>query len=174
MFDILPPNSTPLEKNVAVLAQRITAIPVPFAPLFDYVTCPEPFIPWLAWSLNVEYWKPDWSLAKKRTACAESRDFNAQRGTKAALHYALDQLEMPYELKLWHELTPRGQPFTFTVRLPSRPLTIGELEAVTFYIDPAKSARDLYGIEATVISTARVNVAGAVHSGERIFLATQT
>ncbi|MEC7120335.1 MAG: phage tail protein I [Pseudomonadota bacterium] len=173
MSNLLPPNSTKLEKALAKQADRITAIPVGIAALHHVDHCPVPYLPWLAWSLRVEFWDANGSEAQKRQAIWDGRTFNLSRGTANALHYALQQVTPTYQLLAWHQLTPKGMPFTFTVQLPQTQLySINDIQTIHTAVNAAKSARDLYSVQARIFTDSTVAVAGAAREGQRVRLST--
>lgn len=173
MSKLLPPNSTPLEKALAAQADRITAIPIGIAALHRIDTCPAAYLPWLAWSLRVEFWDSNWSVAQKRQVMADSKAVNQAKGTSYALTYALNQVTSSYQLIAWHQLMPQGTPFTFTVQLPEAQLySIDEIQTIHAAIDTAKSARDVYSVQARVRTTSTALVAGAAREGQHAHLST--
>lgn len=168
---ILPPNSTKLERDVESLGIKIERLPVPFVALSRIDECPEAYLPWLAWSHRVEYWNPNWTAAQKRQAIHSAKDFNRQRGTKSALHSLISTVTPNYNMTMWHEMQPKGSPYTFVVAVDqSQILTVDELARLHTAIDATKSQRDLYAIDAKVKSQATVYVAGQCSVGEQIFI----
>ena len=173
MSKLLPPNSTRLEKSVATQADRIIAISVGFAAMHHVDSCPVPYLPWLAWSLRVDFWDADGTDQQKRQAIRDGRTFNLSRGTADALNYALQQVTPAYQLLAWHQLTPKGMPFTFTVQLPEAQFySINDIQTIHAAVDTAKSARDLYSVQARIFTDSTVVVAGAAREGQRVRLST--
>ncbi len=90
-MSLLPANATPLERAIeSVFAARLDAIPAE-APdtLWDPATCPEVYLPWLAWALEVETWNPTWELATRRQVVADALEVHRRRGTVGAVRRAL-------------------------------------------------------------------------------------
>jgi phage tail P2-like protein len=173
MSKLLPPNATPLETALAAQADRINQIAVTFVAMHHIDTCPAPYLPWLAWANRVDFWQADWTDQQKRAAIAESKTFNQARGTSHALTYALAHVTANAQLVAWHQLQPKGMPFTFTVQLPPEQLyAIDELQTIHTAIDSAKSARDVYGVQARVRAAGSFFVAGATREGQRVSLST--
>lgn len=174
MSSLLPPNSTRLEKSLEYSSARVEQLPVPFVQLNRIDDCPVSHLPWLAWENRVEYWNPDWNAQQKRKAIHAAKDFNAQRGTKASLKALIDTVISDYEIVAWHQQTPKGQPYTFTVVVsPDITLTIDQLAQLHTSVDSTKSQRDLYGIHAKVKSTGGFTTTGAIFFGEYVFLKSQ-
>jgi len=173
MYSLLPPNATKLEKNFEQLGQRITDLPVPFVKLHRVDQCPVPLLAWLAWDHRVEYWRSEWTEAEKRQAIAESKEFNAQRGTQSSIENLLSKFVANFELKAWHEFTPRQPPFTFVVIINEMIISIEQLLQIQTAVEATKSARDHFSIAAKVQSSGQFKITGASHSGETIYLNTR-
>ncbi len=173
MSNLLPPNSTRLEKALATKADRINQIPVTFAAMHDTATCPAVYLPWLAWEKRVEFWDDSWSDLEQRQAIAASKTFNQTRGTADALTSAIGQFTPIYQLQAWHALLPKGMPFSFTVQLPEdRTYSIDDIQILHAAIDIAKSARDVYSLQARIQTDSTVLVAGATRDGQHAHLST--
>jgi phage tail P2-like protein len=115
---LLPPNASKLERALEAVTARIGDVPVPFAPLWDPATCPIDILPWLAWSLSIDFWDPDWPEATKRAQVAASIATHRRKGTAASVRQVIDVYGVGMTLTEWFQKTPRGDPFTFTVELP--------------------------------------------------------
>lgn len=170
---LLPKNSTQLEKLIERQAMRIREIPVTFYQLIDADTCPAAFLPWLAWARRVEYWNGDWSEPTRRQVIKAARTFNEQRGTQSTLSQAMQNLGLGHKLTAWHELSPKGEPFTFTVGITSGRVTVQQQQEIYTALNSVKSARDLFSIDASVVTTASFFIAGACRVGETVHLATK-
>ena len=169
---LLPKNSTKLEQALDVQTQRIDNLPVTFDRLIDADNCPEAFLPWLAWSRRVEYWSGLWSESKKREVVKGARAFNAQRGTKSTLTQAMQNLGIGHSLLAWHELYPKGTPYTFTVKITSGRVTVQQQQEIYTALNSVKSARDQFSIDASVVTASRIYVAGACRTGNTTYLST--
>lgn len=169
---LLPKNSTQLEQALDKQTQRIDAMPVTFNRLIDADNCPEAFLPWLAWSRRVEYWDGQWPEYKKRDVINDARAFNAQRGTKTTLAQAMENLGIGHSLLAWHELYPKGTPYTFTVKITSGRVSVQQQQEIYTALNSVKSARDQFSIDASVVNTAEFFVAGACRTGNVTYLST--
>lgn len=172
MSSLLPPNATKLETNFEQLGHRITDLPVPIVELHRVDKCPIPFLAWLAWDHRVEYWRSEWNEAEKRQAIAESKEFNAQRGTRSSIESLLSKFVSNFELKAWHQFSPKHPPFTFVVIINEITVSIDQLLQIQTAVEATKSARDNFSIAAKVQSSGQFTITGASHSGETIFLTT--
>ncbi len=169
---LLPKNSTKLEQALDIQTQRIDNLPVTFARLIDADNCTEAFLPWLAWSRRVEYWDGQWTESKKREVVKGARAFNAQRGTKSTLTQAMENLGIGHSLLAWHELYPKGTPYTFTVKITSGRVSVQQQQEIYTALNSVKSARDQFSIDASVVTESRIYVAGACRTGNTTYIST--
>jgi phage tail P2-like protein len=112
---LLPPNATPLETGLARLGQRLSAVELPIADLWNPQTCPLPALPWLAWTLSVDTWDTDWTEERKRAITAGAIAAQRRKGSVAVVREALRTIDERLELV---EADPAISPHAFTVRLP--------------------------------------------------------
>ena len=82
---LLPPNATPLERDVSRVCARLDEIPTAIDAVFDPETIPANMLPWLAWGLSVDLWFADWRITQQRNVCADSLLFHRRKGTPASL-----------------------------------------------------------------------------------------
>lgn len=82
--NLLPPNSTPLERALA-LACEYTADPGVIRTLWDPYTCPTDLLPWLAWSLSIKEWDDTWAEDRKRDRIADAFAIAKTEGTVASI-----------------------------------------------------------------------------------------
>lgn len=143
---LLPPNATPLERELGKATACVESIPVPLRELWDAQTCPERFLPWLAWGLAVDRWDDDWNADLKRAVIENSLSTHKIRGTRRAVREAvrlvlaladaqannrplrgIDDLagyDNSFHIREWWEKSPdeadferEQEPLTFTVQL---------------------------------------------------------
>lgn len=143
MADLLPPNATLLERNVAQVNARISALPVALRDLYRPETCPSNWLPWLANNMSVDAWQPEWTESQKRAAIASSIKVHRLKGTISAVREALGALGLQIEVQEWFQLIPRGQPFTFRLLITADQVgydmaTLAKIENV---VNDAKNLR---------------------------------
>lgn len=90
MSKLLPPNSTPLERALENISERISNLPIQIANIWNDQTCPVPILPWLAAAKSVDVWDHTWPEETKRIAIAESLNIHRLKGTVSAIQAALD------------------------------------------------------------------------------------
>lgn len=167
---LLPPNATPLLRNIATSGARIGTIPVPLADLYDPARCPAPLLPWLAWSWSADEWNRHWTEAQKRATIAASPQIHRQKGTVFAMKSALAALDLHATLIEWHEPGENAQPYTFRLGITLAQTGIPDLRTwqnITAVIDSAKNARShLAAIQLTGETICAIGRAGVVMIGE--------
>ena len=97
MRDLLPPNASPTERAVDAASARIDELDVPLRHLWSPARCPRALLPWLAATLGVETWDPDWPEATKRRFCAEAFKVHREKGTAAAIRRVLRLIGAVYD-----------------------------------------------------------------------------
>lgn len=112
MIDLLPPNSTNLERALAVAVQT-PALPTVLHELWSAEDCPPAILPWLAWSLSVDSWQPGWSVETRRAVVANSIAHHRIKGTTQSVEDAVAALGVEADIVEWFERTPAGDPHTF-------------------------------------------------------------
>lgn len=88
MDSLLPYNATAAERALEAAGTVAVSMPIPDG-LRDPWRCPAPFLPWLAWSLSVDEWDPNWSEDAKRSTIAASIEVHRRKGTVWAMRRAL-------------------------------------------------------------------------------------
>jgi phage tail P2-like protein len=167
---LLPPNSTLLERALEQATTRIGDVPYPLDLLWDPQRCPVDLLPWLAWSLSVDSWDPEWSEQDKRDAVASSIALHYTKGTPASVKSVLSRFDDLLELVEWHQATPRADPHTFEIRLPiagngvapgGRRATAAFAEAIVRDVSRVKPTREHFILAQTLALTSAVGLQGA-------------
>lgn len=93
LSQVLPNNATTYERAMAAQVERLLALDVPIADLWNPQKCPVDLLPYLAWALSVDIWKTDWPEFKKRAVIAEAVKLHRLKGTETALRRYVDQVD---------------------------------------------------------------------------------
>lgn len=138
----------------------------PFPELFDPEQTPAEFLPYLAADRGVDEWDPDASEAEKRLTVALAWPTKRQAGTRAALENAIKGLQLVPDVKAWHEQTPKGAPYSFTVRAFANAPYSQEINArLDQRLAAAKSERDTLTVSIGLTATGPLYIAaGAIFS----------
>ena len=112
----LPSNATlPQRLLAATEAARADLIDPAIDELWDPLTCPAEFLPWLAWALSVDVWNEGWPEETRRKVIAASPMVHRLKGTKAAVVRALEALNLRPVITEWWEQAPNGRRGTFLI-----------------------------------------------------------
>ncbi|MBP0633293.1 phage tail protein I [Cupriavidus sp. AcVe19-1a] len=115
MADLLPPNATRLERNLAEVMGRLGDVPAPLRTLMNPDTCPAALLPWLAWHLGVDAWKDYWPEQVKRARVKAAIQIACKRGTAGAVRSVVAAFGANIVIREWWEMNPPGAPHTFEV-----------------------------------------------------------
>lgn len=87
--DLLPANATPLERALSRGTAGMVDIASPARLMWDAARIPAAYLPWLAWSLSVDDWDPDWPDDRKREVILGSVQHHRTKGTVGSMRRAL-------------------------------------------------------------------------------------
>lgn len=93
MSSLLPPNTSPLERNLEQ-AMRFD-LPVPIRELWSIEDCPDHLLPWLGWTLGVDFWALADTPRKRRDLIKNAIAWHKKRGTPWAIRQALATIGYP-------------------------------------------------------------------------------
>lgn len=113
MDNLLPPNATLLERNLAQAGTAIEAVPVPLRDLWNADNCPVNLLPFLAAALSVDRWDANWTEQTKRSVIKASYFVHKKKGTIGALRRVVEPLGYLIRIVEWWQTTPRGPRGTF-------------------------------------------------------------
>lgn len=168
MSELLPPNSTALERAVALVGAAATDLPVILRSLWNPETCPVELLPWLAWAWSVDDWSDAWSERQQRDTIKASFAVHRIKGTIGAVRTAVAALGFPVRVQEWFNQTPAGAPYTFRLLLDVEQETLlqADLERILQVVMSAKNLRSqLETVLLTVNSRATLTVAAATGVG---------
>ncbi len=117
MTDLLPPNATTLERNVATATAAIERVPVPLRDLMHPDTCPVAFLPLLASAFSVDRWDANWSVDVKRSVIRSAFDLHKKKGTITALRRVVEPLGFLIRIVEWWQTQPPGPRGTFRLAI---------------------------------------------------------
>lgn len=165
-MNLLPPSSTPLERNLATVTARAANIPTPLRDLWNPETCPESLLPWLAWSLGIEAWKSYWPLTVKRAILKDAINVKRKKGTSKSVRDIVSAFGASIVLKENWQLEPPGVPHTFSVvinatSMGGEPVTAEFQQDIIDEITRTKPARSHFTITAGIYANSSLAIAGA-------------
>ena len=86
---LLPHNSTKLERTLDQTAQFCTDLDIDYQMIHDPWRAPSQFLPFLAWMRSVDEYDDDWPEIKKRSVIAESPEVHLRKGTVGSMRRAI-------------------------------------------------------------------------------------
>ena len=120
---LLPGHARPRERAIAAAdaaVDDVSAEPIRLAGSPDIGEVPARHLPARAQFRSVDVWDPLWPDAVQRAAIRAAPIVHRHKGTVYAVKTALAALGMDAEVREWWQETPRGEPYTFTVRAFAR------------------------------------------------------
>jgi len=168
---LLPPNATPLERNLAAAGAAIAEIPIPIRDIGDSATCPTAVLPFLAWERSVDRWDPDWPEATKRAVIDAAFLVHQRKGTVGAIRRAIEPLGYRVRLVPWYEMDPVGRRGTFAIQVEVGERGVAEdlHEEIARLIDDAKPlARHLTALTMQLETRGHLRIGGAPILGDII------
>lgn len=92
MAELLPPNATAAERNLARVAAAATGRRVPVAGLYDPGACPTAALPWMAWQFAVDGWEMAESEDARRALYKGSIALHMRKGTPWSVREVIRRL----------------------------------------------------------------------------------
>lgn len=117
MNNLLPPNSTQFERQFSTAFARVSAVETPARTFNLPLEAPAVVLPWLAWERSVDDWKKSWTEAQKRQTINNAHYVHCHKGTIGALERALKNLGIQAVVQEWFNMSPIGQPYTFSIQI---------------------------------------------------------
>lgn len=169
MNSLLPLSSTQLER--AIEAAMVEKTEIPLRTLYNPDTCPAHLLPWLAWTWSVDRWDTRWTEAVKRSAIRSAFYVHAHKGTIGALRRVVEPLGYLIEVLEWWEMTPKGIPGTFALKVGVLDTGITEeayLELERLIDDAKPVSRHMTGLAISLETQGAINIGVAVYEGDVI------
>ncbi|HUH05946.1 MAG TPA: phage tail protein I [Kofleriaceae bacterium] len=160
---LLPANRSLLETGLDLaFAKLLERIEPPFPELMDPLTTPAAFLPYLAADRGVTEWDPAAREGELRLTTALAWAIKRQAGTRRALTYAVESMELGVKVTSWHEMTPAGVPYSFAVEASmSRPWIAGDHVRLLARLAAAQSERDQLDLTLVHETTGGLRLASA-------------
>ncbi|TWC11012.1 phage tail P2-like protein [Pseudomonas sp. SJZ085] len=165
---LLPVNSSALERALDIgFARLLERIDPPFPELMNPTATPVAFLPYLAADRGVNEWSSAAPEAEKRLTVELAWPTARQAGTRKALENAAKGLQLTPEVRAWHEQTPVGQPYSFSVRAFTEQPYNEEIDArLDRRLADAKSERDTLTVSVGLSAFGRHVIGAATLCGE--------
>jgi phage tail P2-like protein len=162
---LLPAGSSALEVAAAEACAALENVPVPLRQLWDPLTCPAKFLPYLAWALSVDRWDENWPVATKRSVIQSAWFIHCHKGTIGAIRRVVEPLGYLINVTEWWETN--DEPGTFRLDIGVLETGITEdmyLEMERLIADAKPASRHLIGLTITQ------DIKGDVYTGAAHYL----
>jgi phage tail P2-like protein len=169
--NLLPPNATLLERNLAQAGAAIESVPVPLRDLWNADTCPVNLLPFLAAALSVDRWDANWTEQTKRSVIKASYFVHKKKGTIGALRRVVEPLGYLIRIVEWWQTTPRGPRGTFRLDIGVLDTGITEqmYQELERLIDDAKPlTRQLLGLAISMEVRGTEYIGAAAYLGDEL------
>jgi len=148
---LLPPNASPTERAIEQSTARLGSVATPLRKLWNPATCPVEWLPWLAWALAVDNWRPEWPEYIKRARIAAAIEIQRHKGTVKSVKDTVASFGGSIDVVEWWQKSPRGIPHTFDVSVAlsgfdGEPATAQFTDDVMSGIDRVKPVRSHYTV----------------------------
>ncbi|OFJ50186.1 phage tail protein I [Janthinobacterium lividum] len=165
----MPPNTTALERAIAVACAELVNVPVPLRALWNADRCPVNLLPFLAWACSVDRWDDAWPESTKRGTIKASYFIHKHKGTIAAVRRVVESLGYLIRITEWWQTTPPGVPGTF--RLDVGVLDTGITDAMfqemeRLIADAKPVSRHMTGLALYLETRGQVQVGLAAYHGD--------
>ena len=166
---VLPPNTTPLERIAAQALGELSNIPIPIRTLGNAEQCPLTILPYLAWAHSVDHWDTHWSEQTKRAVTRDAFFVHQKKGTISALRRAVAPFGFLLHIKEWWQTFPPQPAGTFSLELGviDQGLSDSSYAELVRVIDDAKPiSRHLIGLAISLEVAGSLNAAIRCYEGD--------
>ncbi|MCP8687747.1 phage tail protein I [Marinobacterium sp. OS208] len=153
-----------MEKSIEDVTARASDHPVEIRPVWNADTCPAELLPWLAWALSIDTWRPYWSEATKRQRIRDAIAIQRRKGTARAVLDAVAALDPNVTIREWWQAEPRGVPHSFEVILPETQQADTETYTRDIFseVSRTKPVRSQFAVTTERSVTGALGILGAV------------
>lgn len=117
MKNLLPPNSTELEKKIAEVLSDNTNLPINISSLVTLENVPSQFLPHIAWEKSVDRWQQNWTDDFKIKQIKTAFDLHKYKGTNYALRRLFESFGFSLTIYEWWQESPKNEPGTFQITI---------------------------------------------------------
>lgn len=164
---LLPPNCTSQERALEAAVARVSDVTVPLRALYRPNEIPLDQLPWLAWQLSLESWKPYWSEEVRRARVRNAMTIHRQKGTAKSVKDVVAAFGGSILLREWWQKTPRGEPHTFDLVMTlsgagGQSATAAFVDDVIAEVNRTKPVRSHFTFTQGIDTAGAIAVVGAV------------
>lgn len=169
---ILPPNSSPLERNLAQVGSGIEGVDVDVITRVTRVgSAPSEFLPYLAWEASVDRWSDDWSDSTKRKVIEDAFYVHKHKGTIASLRRVVESFGYLLQVIEWFQESPPAQRGTFKLDIGVNENGITDevyVELERLIDDTKPLSRHMTGLSITLLTRGLYYMGCAAYLGDEL------
>ena len=149
---LLPPFSSPLERAVEQLINRVTNKPLVISQLWAPWQCPVELLPWLAWANSVDNWDNTWSEQTKRQVIDNAFEVHRYKATPHAIALALSSLDVAVTESEWWQHNGTKGVNQLNAMISDAGISLDTVRAIQTAVDSAKRGVIHYNIRTVATS----------------------
>jgi len=161
-----------LDELSATLFENLRIECEPLKRMLNPQECDEKFLPFLGYETAVDFWGDELSTQEKRNLISAVKELKRKKGTKYAVEYVFQQLNITATVIEWFEY--EGEPYHFKIDIESIGIaySANDLETLEKYVNIYKNVRSvLDSINVTAsIDAANIYLGSSTHGAEIIEL----
>jgi phage tail P2-like protein len=166
---LLPSGSTDLEVAAAQACALLERVPVPLRTLWNPLTCPAVFLPYLAWAFSVDSWDSEWPVATKRNVIQTAWFIHQHKGTISAIRRVVEPLGYVINVNEWWETGDVPGTFRLDIGVLETGIDEAMYNEMERLINDAKPAsRHLTGLTITQTIPGRVLLGAAAYDADTL------
>lgn len=153
--------STPFERALELSVERAFSVETPVRDVINPEAAAPGLLPWIAFAVSVDNWRPDWTDAQKRAAIGVSIYVKRHKGTIGAVRAAVGAV---MDGAVVREFGP-AKPFRGEVLLNVHSADFNEntVDEMVRVVDSSKNLRTQMDLRLFFAGTAPVGVGAAMH-----------
>lgn len=164
---LLPPGSSTLERRLAATCSGMTGLNVPLRELWNPATCPEKFLPYLAWAFSVDRWDESWAESVKRKVVLDAFYIHQHKGTTSAIRRVVEPFGFLIRIIEWWQIGEAPGTFCLDIGVQDKGITEESYQELERLISDARPcSRHLLGMSINLQVSGQMQMAAASYDGD--------
>lgn len=164
---LMPPGSAALERRLADACADISGLNVPLRELWNPLTCPVSFLPYLAWSFSVDRWDEGWAESVKRKVVQDAFYIHQHKGTISAVRRVVEPFGFLIRVIEWWQTNEAPGTFRLDIGVQEQGITEETYQELERLISDAKPcSRHLLGMSINLQSSGKTYLGASAYDGD--------
>jgi len=164
---LLPPGSSALERRLAAACSGMAGLNVPLRELWKPATCPEKFLPYLAWAFSVDRWDESWVESVKRKVVLDAFYIHQHKGTTSAIRRVVEPFGFLIRIIEWWQTGEAPGTFRLDIGVQDKGITEESYQELERLISDARPcSRHLLGMSINLQVSGQMQMAAASYNGD--------